>query len=105
MDDAEFYGIIRAVYYIADGGFRYTAFYVELILCHTMLLKQFGQPFADRFVQFHFHHRPCCFTKIIIGTLAVLIVPAPVLLRFFVLNYTSYRGCGNDNYILRTQQC
>lgn len=54
MDDAELDGIIGAVDDITDGRLRNAAFHKELVLRHLLFLQQFGQPFADCLIEFHF---------------------------------------------------
>lgn len=56
MDYSEFYGIIGAVDQIADGGFWYAAFYIQLIIGHILLFQQFGNSFADGLIQLHHLH-------------------------------------------------
>ena len=53
VNNTEFHGWIGSVDKIADGGFRNAAFHIELIRRHASLAEQFGQSFADGFVQLH----------------------------------------------------
>lgn len=47
-----------AVHKIADGGLRYAAFHIKLILRHATLLHQLNQPPADGFIQLQVPHLP-----------------------------------------------
>ena len=56
MDDPQFYGIVRAVDNVIDGGLGNTASGKQLILGHFMLLKKLPQPFTDCLIQLHEYH-------------------------------------------------
>ena len=50
VDDTQLHGWVRAVHKVSDGGLRYAAFHIELILRHAALLHQLDQPSADCFI-------------------------------------------------------
>ena len=49
---------VCAVHKITDGGLRYAAFHIKLILRHATLLHQLNQTPADGFIQLQVPHLP-----------------------------------------------
>ena len=47
VNDSQLNRIIGAVYQVTDGGFRYAAFYIQLIVGHIPLLQKLRYSFAD----------------------------------------------------------
>lgn len=56
--DPQLHGRVCAIHKITDGGFRYAAFHIELILRHAALLHQLDQTPADGFIQLQVSHLP-----------------------------------------------
>lgn len=52
MEDPQFYGIVRAVDDVADGGLGNAAFPIQLILRHLLFGQQIAKASADRLIQF-----------------------------------------------------
>ena len=50
VDDTQLHRWVCAVHKVSNGGLRYAALHIELILRHTALLHQLDQPPADRFI-------------------------------------------------------
>ena len=66
VDDPQLHRRVCAVHKITDGGLRYAAFHIKLILRHATLLHQLNQTPADGFIQLQVPHlRPCNCTNII----------------------------------------
>ena len=58
VDDPQLHRRVCAVHKIADGGLRYAAFHIKLILRHATLLHQLNQTPADGFIQLQVPHLP-----------------------------------------------
>ena len=54
MNNAQLYGIVGAVDYIADRRLWYAALHEQLILRHLLFLEQFRQSFADCLIELHY---------------------------------------------------
>ena len=53
VDDPQLHRVISAIDHIADRGLRDTAFHIELILRHAVLLQQFFETCADCLIELH----------------------------------------------------
>ena len=58
VDDPQLHRRVCAVHKITDGGLRYAAFHIKLILRHATLLHQLNQTPADGFIQLQVPHLP-----------------------------------------------
>ena len=58
VDDPQLHRRVCAVHKITDGGLRYAAFHIKLILRHAPLLHQLNQTPADGFIQLQVPHLP-----------------------------------------------
>lgn len=83
MNYPQFHRIKGAVDNIANRGFGYAGFCMELVLRHAALVQQLCQPHTDSLIQFQAHHHPHTIAIIQIGFFKI--VQLTVLLRDSVL--------------------
>ena len=54
VDNAQLYGIVVAVNYVANRRLRHAALHKQLILRHFLFFEQFRQSFADCLIELHY---------------------------------------------------